>query len=49
MSVPAHSTFDDAHAERLRARDAAAERRRRRTLQTLAIRIVSVSLPRAPR
>src|SRR5437764_4290088 len=36
--------IDDANAERLRARQAAAMRRRHRTLQMLGIRVVSVVL-----
>jgi NitT/TauT family transport system permease protein len=42
MSAHAQTALDDVHAERSRAQHVAAGRRRRRTLQTLAIRIVSV-------
>jgi NitT/TauT family transport system permease protein len=42
MSAQAEIALDDAGAERSRAQQVAAERRRRRALQTLAIRVVSV-------
>jgi sulfonate transport system permease protein len=42
MSVQADAALDNAHADRDRAREIAATRKRRRALQTLAIRVVSV-------
>ena len=42
MSAQVETALDDSHAERSRAQHVAAERRRRRTLLTILIRVVSV-------